>query len=186
MRLTAWHASTGKPQVCIAQNGPGAANFVSAMTAAYWAHSPVVAVTPETGSMGIGTGGFQELDQMPWFQACTKFQVRVNRSERMAELARRCFYIAKAECGPTQLNIPRDYFYGEIDCEIFKTAEVPRGAGPEADLEKCAELMAQASYPVILAGGGVSMSDAIPRRPGACRISDSSGGKHVSSQRQFS
>ena len=154
---------TGKPQVCIAQNGPGAANFVSAITAAYWAHSPVVAVTPETGSMGIGTGGFQELDQMPWFQACTKFQVRVNRPERMAELARRCFYIAKAECGPTQLNIPRDYFYGEIDCEIFKAAEVPRGAGPEADLEKCAQLMAQASYPVILAGGGVSMSDAIPR-----------------------
>jgi len=52
---------TGKPQTCIAQNGPGAANFVSALTAAYWAHSPVVAITPETGSMGIGNGGFQEL-----------------------------------------------------------------------------------------------------------------------------
>ncbi len=154
---------TGKPQVCIAQNGPGAANFVSAITAAFWAHSPVVAVTPETGSLGIGTGGFQELDQMPWFQACTKFQVRVNRPERMAELARRCFYVAKAECGPTQLNIPRDYFYGEIDCEILKAADVPRGAGPETDLEKCAQLLAQASYPVILAGGGVSMAGAIPR-----------------------
>src|SRR3990172_2793179 len=52
---------TGKPQVCIAQNGPGAANFVSAITAAFWAHSPVVAVTPETGSAGIGTGGVPEL-----------------------------------------------------------------------------------------------------------------------------
>jgi len=153
----------GKPQVCIAQNGPGAANFVSAITAAFWAHSPVVAVTPETGSMGIGTGGFQELDQMPWFQACTKFQVRVNRPERMAELARRCFYIAKAESGPTQLNIPRDYFYGEIDCEIFKTANVSGGAGREADLEKSVQLLAKASYPVILAGGGVSMANAIPR-----------------------
>ncbi|MBU3917574.1 sulfoacetaldehyde acetyltransferase, partial [bacterium] len=48
---------TGKPQICIAQNGPGIANFVSAITAAYWAHSPVVCITPETGSMGIGTGG---------------------------------------------------------------------------------------------------------------------------------
>ncbi|NSW86491.1 MAG: sulfoacetaldehyde acetyltransferase, partial [Syntrophobacteraceae bacterium] len=45
---------TGQPQVCIAQNGPGVTNFVSAITAAYWAHSPVVAITPETGSMGIG------------------------------------------------------------------------------------------------------------------------------------
>jgi sulfoacetaldehyde acetyltransferase len=152
---------TGKPQVCIAQNGPGAANFVSAITAAYWAHSPVVAITPETGTMGIGTGGFQELDQMPWFAACTRFQVRVNRPERMAELARRCFYIAKAESGPTQLNIPRDYFYGDIDCEIFKTLEPSKGAGPVSSLEKAARMLAQASFPVILAGGGVSMGNAL-------------------------
>jgi len=152
---------TGKPQVCIAQNGPGAANFVSAITAAFWAHSPVVAITPETGSSGIGTGGFQELDQMPWFQACTKFQVRVNRPDRMAELARRCFYHAKAECGPTQLNIPRDYFYGEIDCDIFKTPDVNRGPGSEADVARAAEVLAKASYPVILAGGGVTISNAV-------------------------
>jgi len=62
---------TGRPQACIAQNGPGAANFVSAIAAAYWAHSPVVAITPETGSKGIGTGGFQELDQMPMFEKQT-------------------------------------------------------------------------------------------------------------------
>ncbi len=152
---------TGKPQVCIAQNGPGAANFISAITAAYWAHSPVIAITPETGSTGIGTGGFQELDQMPWFEKCTKYQVRVNRPERMAELARRCFYIAKAECGPTQLNIPRDYFYGDIDCEIYKTADISKGPGPEADLEKAADMLSRASYPVILAGGGVSISDSV-------------------------
>jgi len=154
---------TGKPQVCIAQNGPGAANFVSAITAAFWAHSPVVAITPETGSGGIGTGGFQELDQMPWFQACTKFQVRVNRPDRMAELARRCFYHAKAECGPTQLNIPRDYFYGEIDCQVFKTPDVKRGPGSGADVAKAAEALARASYPVILAGGGVVISNALPQ-----------------------
>jgi sulfoacetaldehyde acetyltransferase len=152
---------TGKPQVCIAQNGPGAANFVSAITAAYWAHSPVVAITPETGSMGIGTGGFQELDQMPWFQACTKYQVRLNRPERMAELARNCFYVAKAECGPTQLNIPRDYFYGDIECEIYKTSDFSHGAGAEVELERAADMLARSSYPVILAGGGVSISNAV-------------------------
>jgi len=152
---------TGRPQVCIAQNGPGAANFVSAITAAFWAHSPVVAITPETGSMGIGLGGFQELDQMPWFEKSTKFQVRVNRPERMAELARQCFYIAKAECGPTQLNIPRDYFYGDIDCDIFPTDTVSHGSGSETQVNKAAELLAKAKFPVILAGGGVSMAGAL-------------------------
>ncbi len=152
---------TGKPQACIAQNGPGAANFVSAICAAFWAHSPVVAITPETGSMGIGTGGFQELDQMPWFARSTKYQVRVNRPERMAELARRCFYMAKLLCGPTQLNIPRDYFYGELNCDIFPSEDVQYGSGTEEQIRKAADILSKAKNPVILAGGGVSMANAI-------------------------
>ncbi len=152
---------SGRPAVCVAQNGPGAANFVSALTAAFWAHSPVVAITPETGSKGIGTGGFQELDQMPMFERSVKYQVRVNRPDRMAELARRCFYMAKAECGPTQLNIPRDYFYGVCEDEIYETPAVKRGPGARDQLEAAARLLAEAKYPVILAGGGVSMGDAL-------------------------
>lgn len=146
---------TGRPQVCIAQNGPGAANFVSAMAAAYWAHSPVVAITPETGSMGIGTGGFQELDQMPMFERQTVYQVRVNRPERMSELARRAFFMAKNFCGPSQLNIPRDYFYGLCDEEIYPSPIIGRGRGDEEALVKSAEILSNASYPVIVAGGGV-------------------------------
>jgi sulfoacetaldehyde acetyltransferase len=152
---------TGRPQACIAQNGPGAANFVSAMTAAYWAHSPVVAITPETGTMGIGTGGFQELDQMPMFERQTVYQVRVNRPERMAELARRAFYMAKNFNGPTQLNIPRDYFYGECQDDIYATPLILRGPGDTAALAQAAELLAAAKFPVILAGGGVSQADAL-------------------------
>jgi len=49
---------TGRHGVCIAQNGPGITNFVTGIAAAYWAHSPVVFVTPETGSMTFGLGGF--------------------------------------------------------------------------------------------------------------------------------
>jgi sulfoacetaldehyde acetyltransferase len=151
---------TGQPQVCIAQNGPGAANFVSAVTAAFWAHSPVVAITPETGSMGIGRGGFQELDQMSWFEKCVKFQVRVNRPERMTELTRRCFYMAKLLGGPVQLNIPRDYFYGEVQDEIYPSGAVEYGPGSQDQITRAAELLSKAKYPVILAGGGVSMSGA--------------------------
>lgn len=33
--------------VCIAQNGPGVTNFVTAVAAAFWAHSPIVVITPE-------------------------------------------------------------------------------------------------------------------------------------------
>src|SRR5436190_11318892 len=56
---------SGQPGVCIAQNGPGITNFVTSVAAAYWAHTPVVVVTPETGSMTLGLGGFQETEQLP-------------------------------------------------------------------------------------------------------------------------
>src|SRR5216110_795719 len=104
--------------VCIAQNGPGITNFVTAIAAAYWAHSPVIAITPETGSMGIGLGGFQETDQLPIFSRITKFQAHVNNPARIAELSSRAFDRALLEMGPAQINIPRDFLYGEIDCEI--------------------------------------------------------------------
>ncbi len=152
---------TGRPQACIGQNGPGIANFVSAMTAAYWAHSPVVAITPETGSMGLGTGGFQELDQMPMFQRSTVYQVKVSNPQRMAELARRCFYMAKNLCGPAQLNIPRDHFYGLCEDDIYETPLISRGPGGLKEIAEAARLICQARFPVILSGGGVSQTDAV-------------------------
>jgi len=147
--------------VCIAQNGPGITNFVTAIAAAYWAHSPVVAITPETGSNTIGLGGFQETDQLPIFSKITKYQGHVNGPGRMAEIAARCFDMAMAERGPTQLNIPRDFFYGEIDCTIGRPRRIELGAGGETSLDEAAALLASAKFPVIISGGGVISANGV-------------------------
>ena len=152
---------SGRHGVCIGQNGPGITNFVTAIAAAYWAHTPVVALTPETGSMTLGLGGFQETDQLPIFSKITKFQAHINNPARMAELTARAFDRAVLEMGPAQVNIPRDYFYGEIECEIPQPIRIERGAGGERDLAAAAELLAQARFPVIIAGGGVIMSEGV-------------------------
>ncbi len=151
--------ASNRPGVCVAQNGPGITNFVTAIAAAYWAHSPVVMITPQTGSMGIGKGGFQETDQMPIFEKITKYQVQVNRHERMAEHLHRAFTIAMAERGPVQVNIPRDLFYGDADYNIQKPLHIERSAGGRQSLEAAAKALAGAKFPVILAGGGVIMAD---------------------------
>ena len=153
--------ASGRHGVVIGQNGPGISNCVTAIAAAYWAHSPVVIVTPETGTMGMGLGGFQEANQLPMFQEFTKYQGHVNNPKRMAEFTARCFDRAISEMGPTQLNIPRDYFYGEISCEIPKPMRIERGSGGENSLNAAAELLATAKFPVILSGGGVVMGDAV-------------------------
>ncbi|HEV8554107.1 MAG TPA: sulfoacetaldehyde acetyltransferase [Casimicrobiaceae bacterium] len=152
---------SGRHGVCIAQNGPGVTNFVTSTAAAYWAHSPVVVVTPETGSMTLGLGGFQETEQLPIFSRITKYQAHVNNKARMAELTARAFDRALLELGPTQLNIPRDFFYGDIECEIPRPVAIERGAGGEQALNAAAELLAGAQFPVILCGGGVIVADAL-------------------------
>jgi len=151
---------SGRHGVCIAQNGPGITNFVTSVAAAYWAHTPVVVITPETGSMTLGLGGFQETEQLPIFSRITKYQAHVKNKARMAELTSRSFDRAMLEMGPTQLNIPRDFFYGDIECEIPRPMTVERGAGGEQSLDAAADLLAGAKFPVILCGGGVVMGDA--------------------------
>ncbi len=149
---------SGRHGVCIAQNGPGITNFVTSTAAAYWAHSPVVVVTPETGTGTMGLGGFQETEQLPIFSKITKYQAHVSKHPRMAELTARCFDMAMSERGPAQLNIPRDNFYGEADYEIAKPRKIGRGPGADESLDEAAELLSKAKFPVIVAGGGVLFS----------------------------
>ena len=151
--------ASGRHGVCIAQNGPGITNFVTAIAAAYWAHSPVVFITPETGSMTMGLGGFQETEQLPIFSKITRFQGHVNNPKRMAEIAARCFDRAMLEMGPAQLNIPRDYFYGECNAVIAPPMRIGRGPGDARALDEAAMLLAAAKFPVILAGGGVILAE---------------------------
>ncbi len=152
---------TGRHGVCIGQNGPGVTNFVTGVAAAYWAHSPVVMITPETGSMTLGLGGFQETEQLPIFSKITKYQGHVMNPKRMTEITARCFDRALLDMGPTQLNIPRDFFYGDIEVEIPQPIRIGRGSGDEAALDEAAKILGEAKFPVILAGGGVLFADGV-------------------------
>mgnify|MGYP003704931567 CR=1 FL=1 len=109
----------------------------------------------------MGLGGFQETEQLPIFSKITKWQVQVNSPLRMAELTHRAFTIAMHERGPVQINIPRDYFYGEGDFEIQAPQKIERSAGGPESLDAAARLLAKAKFPVILAGGGVVMADGV-------------------------
>ena len=131
------------------------------MAAAYWAHSPVVVITPETGSLTNGLGGFQEMNQLASFSEITKYQAHVVSPKRMAEFTNRCFQYALLERGPTQLNIPRDMFYGDLETRIPSPMVVERSAGGPQSLQEAAQLLASAKNPVIISGGGVVMADGV-------------------------
>jgi len=153
------HGFAENTAVCIGQNGPGITNFLTGLGAAFWAHSPVVAITPEAGTMTKGLGGFQEVDQRTIFQDVVKYIGDVPNPARIAEIMGRAFDYAIFERGPTQVNFYRDHLYTTNDYVIPGPNVIKRTEGSLSSQNDAAALIASAKNPVILAGGGVSMSE---------------------------
>ena len=148
---------TGVAGVVIGQNGPGITNMVTSVAAANQAHTPMVIISPSAGTPTIGWDGFQESDQVSIFKSITKETVRVTHRSRVAETLRTAFRIAYAERGPVLYDIPRDYFYGELEDQILSPHQYrvdARGSGDPASIESAVELLKNAKKPVIISGRG--------------------------------
>ena len=52
--------ATGKMSMMVAQNGPGITNFVTPVKTAYWNHTPLLLVTPQTSATAKVQKGFSE------------------------------------------------------------------------------------------------------------------------------
>ncbi|HOI75685.1 MAG TPA: sulfoacetaldehyde acetyltransferase [Syntrophales bacterium] len=155
---------TGRAGVITGQNGPGITNMVTSVAAANMGHTPLIVISPSAGTPTIGWDGFQECDQVSVFKAITKATVRVPHPKRAADCLRTAFRIAYAERGAVLYDIPRDYFYGEIEETILKPSQYrvdARGCGSMASLDRAAALLAKAKNPVIVSGRGVVDADAL-------------------------
>jgi sulfoacetaldehyde acetyltransferase len=155
---------SGTAGVVIGQNGPGITNMVTSVAAANQAHTPMVVISPSAGTPTVGWDGFQECDQVSVFKAITKETVRVTHPSRVADCLRTAFRIAYAERGPVLFDIPRDYFYGEVEDYILEPHQYrvdSRGSGSVESLVKAVDLLKQAKYPVIISGRGTVDSEGI-------------------------
>lgn len=155
---------SGRCGVVIGQNGPGITNMVTSVAAANMGHTPLVIISPSAGTPTIGWDGFQECDQMSVFRAITKAVVRVPHPKRAADCLRTAFRIAYADRGAVLFDIPRDYFYGELEETILKPSQYrvdARGCGSIEQIDRAAELLSKAKEPVIISGRGVVDTDAL-------------------------
>ena len=151
--------ASGKMAMCIAQNGPGITNFVTAIKTAYWNHTPMLLVTPQAANKTIGQGGFQEVEQMALFEDMVAYQEEVRDPARIAEVLQRVISQAHRLSAPAQLNLPRDYFTVEVDIEIPEPLVLETPAGGEQAVSQAAALLSEAKFPVLLAGAGVVLAE---------------------------
>ena len=158
--------ATGKVGVAIATSGPGATNMVTGLATAMMDSSPIVCITGQVGSRLIGSDAFQETDITGVTLPVTKHNYLVTRASDVAPAVREAFYLAKSgRPGPVLIDITKDAQQSQATFDYEAAAPRPHGRpGPppqEAQFREALTLINAAQRPVILAGHGLLLGNAM-------------------------
>lgn len=158
---------TGEPGVCLGTVGPGAADLVPGVYAA-WADSiPMVVLTAQnqTWKSYPDRGSMQSLNQIGLLAPITKWGARVTHWKRIPELTHRAFRTAVSDRPrPVHLDLHVDVLVetgnkDELDCCTAR----PPVLRPVADMDcirQAAQLLVNAERPLLHPGGGAVRSGA--------------------------
>src|SRR5579884_1985275 len=158
--------ASGRVGVAMATSGPGATNMVTGIATAAMDSSPIVCITGQVGSKFLGTDAFQETDITGITLPITKHNYLVKRAEDIAPTLREAFYVARSgRPGPVLVDITKDAQQSSCEFEMasyqpLPVAEGKSHSGPE-QYAAALELINAAKRPVILAGHGVLLSNAM-------------------------
>lgn len=160
---------TGRPGICDATLGPGATNLVTGLVESLNAGLPQIVLVGDTNRAHSWKNMTQEARQLDILRPAVKEVLRVERIERIPELVRRAFTVATSgRPGPVVIDVPEDVCHDEheFSADAFwvdpDTVSIParRSRPGTRDVERAAALIAKARRPVLLAGGGVHLSQA--------------------------
>lgn len=157
--------ASGKVGACLVTSGPGATNTVTGIATAYCDSIPLVVITGQVPTQLIGNDAFQEVDIVGITRSCTKHNILVKDVRKLSMTIRRAFYLARSgRPGPVLVDLPKDVMQAKTEFiwpdEIGMRSYNPTCKPNLNQLRRTAEALARARRPVILAGGGVIMSNA--------------------------
>ena len=152
--------ATGKVGVCFATSGPGSTNLVTGIATAYMDSVPVVAITCNYATSGLGRDSFQEVDICGITMPITKHNFQVKSVEELAPTLRRAFRIAQTgRKGPVLVDIPKDITSATCDYVAEPKVEIePFKMPKQSCLDRALELLRNAKKPLIYVGGGAILS----------------------------
>ena len=153
--------ATGKVGVCFATSGPGSTNLVTGIATAYMDSIPVVAITCNYATSGLGRDSFQEVDITGITMPITKHNFMVKDVKELAVTLRRAFEIAQSgRKGPVLVDIPKDITADLCEYEPQPKVEpLPYKKPKQSCFERSVKLLSQAKKPIIYVGGGAILSD---------------------------
>ncbi len=160
---------TNRPGVADGTLGPGATNLVTGLVESYNAGIPMIAIIGDTNREHAWKNMTQETRQLEILRPVVKEVIRVEIIKRIPEHFRRAFAVATSgRPGPVLIDVPEDVAHAEFDFDAADfwiepgtlKAQARRTRPDPADLTRAAGLLAAAKRPLILAGGGIHISEA--------------------------
>lgn len=155
---------TGKTSVVIATSGPGATNLVTGLADAMLDSVPILAITGQVKDCDVGHDAFQEADMLGVTLSITKHNYLVKNADRLPYVLEEAWQLTRKDRhGPVLIDIPKNIFLQEIkvDCDNIeiKQREKHEIHTLENQKEQIINILDHSFRPVILAGGGVTLSD---------------------------
>lgn len=155
--------STGKVGICLATSGPGATNLVTGIATAYMDSVPMVAITGNVTVPLLGKDSFQEVDIAGITMPVTKHNFIVKDVTKLADTLRLAFKIAiTGRPGPVLVDITKDVTAAKTEYTKVVPEKIERVTETiiEEDLVTAAQMIKEASKPMIFVGGGAVISEA--------------------------
>jgi len=147
---------TGKAGVCLSTIGPGATNLMTGVANAFLDYSPLVAINGQTSLDRINKETHQYHNVVEMFKPITKWNARVELPETLPGLVRKAFELAQKERpGATHIEIPMDISAAEVHGAPLEVKTTGYPVPSPLSIRKAADIIEQASCPVIIAGNGV-------------------------------
>ncbi len=155
--------ATGKVGVAMTGTGPGATNTLTGIAACYADNVPVLLLM---GQHPLGSMGKEIQQEVPStiFDSLVKWKGTIHRVEQIPEIMRRAFTALRTGSpGPVVLELPQDVMSAEGPDERLQYQPVgpgKRAAADRQDIETAADILVQAKFPIMNAGGGALWADA--------------------------
>lgn len=157
-----------RPGVCMASSGPGALNLHGGLANALIDCAPVVALGGSSPLALVGTGAFQEIDQVAVMKPVTKWAQRVDEARRIPELIDAAFrHAVSGKPGPVYLDFPGDVLHETVaQDELLRPSSLhcstpySRLHGNPKQVEDAVRVIASAERPTLIYGSGILWSEA--------------------------
>lgn len=155
--------ATGGVGVCAGTSGPAGTNMVTGLYTAIVDSIPIIAITGQNVRAQLGKEAFQAVDIAEIVKPVVKKSYCVKETAMLPQVFREAFRIAReGRPGPVLIDLPLDVQRAEVayDPEADGPLEVFKPSPNMGQVKAAAEMILEATSPILLLGGGVITADA--------------------------